>query len=128
MDTRQHKASSQIVPIRSAVFPLDDQSRFKRITCADDFLMPEVRAGDELILEYGLDPLPNDIVLCRSKRLGLEFTGRFILRMDGNGGYIEINIPGFEREVDASHVDVLAVLVSQIRQRQGRPLRATVAS
>ena len=128
MDTRKHKASTRVTPIQSAVLPLDDLSRFKRITYADDFLLPEVRPGDALILEYGLDPLPSDIVLCRSKNLGLEFIGRFILRMEGSGGYIEINVPGFEREVDASHVDVLAVLVSQIRPRQGRPFRLSAVS
>lgn len=91
----------------------------RRLAFPDDSLAPAVKRGDIVVVEYGAAPLPNDIVFCRAKRIDVEFPGVYIQRLSG-GAYIELNQPGFDRQVDIHDVDVLAVMMYRLEGRRGR--------
>lgn len=91
----------------------------RRLAFPDDSLAPDIKRGDIVVVEYGAAPLPNDVVFCRAKQLGIEFPGVYIQRISG-GAYIALNQPGFDRQVDAQDVDVLAVMMYRLEGRRGR--------
>lgn len=91
----------------------------RRLAFPDDSFSPEIRKGDVVVVEYGAAPLPNDIVLCRSSHLDINFPGRYIQGMDGRAS-IELNQPGFEPRVSADDVVILAVVVYFLVGRKGR--------
>jgi hypothetical protein len=91
----------------------------RRLSFPDDSFAPEIRKGDVVVVEYGATPLPNDIVLCRSTHLDLNFPGRYIQGMDGRS-HVELNQPGFDQRVSADDVAIIAVVMYFLVGRKGR--------
>ncbi|MFY9479132.1 MAG: S24 family peptidase [Aquabacterium sp.] len=115
VDMEQYRGSR----FDALTLPDDVGHRARRLTWPDNSMAPELNQGDIVVVEYETSPLPNDIVICRAKRIDLEFPGRYIQSMAG-GSYIEVNQPGFDSKVDTSDVDILAVVMYQLIGRRGR--------